>query len=950
MLSRKPILSSLLLPALFLPAAGSRAEAPPSKGARILAEGKRLAGNGQSEKALSAYETALAAAREEKDPATEAAVLLEIGDTERGRAEYAKAREALDACLAIREKLDDKAALGLTLNVIGNVEFARGAHDEALKFYERALPLREEAGDRVGAAGTTSNIGAVYRTEGDYEKAIEYLDRSLAEFRALGREPNQAVTLNNLATVYGHLGDYSRALELNAEQLAIVEKLGNKELIAAALNGKGIIETWRGDYRAALAALDRSLALRREIGSRWGVAETSDNLGVVYQSQGNHAQAIDLFTETVKICREIGNRSLEGDGHRNLAREYLATGRPGDAVSEFEKGYALGEATGEKVNMAVSLDGIGRARLAMGSPAEAAESLDRAIEIQTAIGEGSGLAESRVQRAIAARKLRRLDESVRYAREAADLASSIEAPEPLWQAHLAAGEALAASGKKSEAASEFDAAMATIEGQRLRVAGPESAASLYFADKLAPYRERMTLALAAGDRALALELAERSKARTLSGILAAGRLDVGKALTPEERRKERELDTALSALNVKLHRLRPNEPGAAEVRDRLERRRREREAFESALYAAHPEIAADRAETPPLTRAEIGAIASATRAVILDYVVGAKATILFVIRPGDEAKVISIPIGAADLERSADELRRELASRDLAFAKAAREMYRTLLAPAARLGGDRPWIVVPDGPLWKVPFAALQAPDGRFVIEERALSYAPSLAVLRETERIARSRAASGGERELLALGNPKTDAPPLPEAERQVREIGTLYGAGQSEILVGENASENRFVEEAPAFRVLHLATHAVLDDGNPMYSHVLLAKGGGDDGFLEARKLMDLDLRAEMLVLSGCETARGDAPAGEGITGLLWSAFVAGVPTTVASLWRVESASTSDLMIAFHRAWLASRGKGSPFAKAEALRAAARKLIASGRYAHPFYWAGFILAGSPD
>jgi CHAT domain-containing protein len=102
-------------------------------------------------------------------------------------------------------------------------------------------------------------------------------------------------------------------------------------------------------------------------------------------------------------------------------------------------------------------------------------------------------------------------------------------------------------------------------------------------------------------------------------------------------------------------------------------------------------------------------------------------------------------------------------------------------------------------------------------------------------------------------------------------------------------------------------------------------------------------------MLVLSGCETARGDAPAGEGITGILWASFVAGVPTTVASLWRVESASTSELMIEFHRQWLASRGKGSPFAKAEALRAASRKLIASGKYAHPFYWAGFILAGSP-
>jgi CHAT domain-containing protein len=135
-------------------------------------------------------------------------------------------------------------------------------------------------------------------------------------------------------------------------------------------------------------------------------------------------------------------------------------------------------------------------------------------------------------------------------------------------------------------------------------------------------------------------------------------------------------------------------------------------------------------------------------------------------------------------------------------------------------------------------------------------------------------------------------------------------------------------------------------------MYSHLLLAdhRGGAEDGILEAREMMDLDLHAEMVVLSACETARGEAPAGEGITGMLWAMFIAGSRTTVASLWRVESSSTSDLMIEFHRQWLQNRGDRAVLAKASAMRAAARKLIGSERYAHPFYWAGFIVAGSPE
>jgi CHAT domain-containing protein len=100
---------------------------------------------------------------------------------------------------------------------------------------------------------------------------------------------------------------------------------------------------------------------------------------------------------------------------------------------------------------------------------------------------------------------------------------------------------------------------------------------------------------------------------------------------------------------------------------------------------------------------------------------------------------------------------------------------------------------------------------------------------------------------------------------------------------------------------------------------------------------------------VLSACETARGLASGGEGVSGMLWAAFVGGAPTTVASMWRVEAASTSDLMIGFHRNWLLERQSNRPHAKAAALQQAARALIADPRYSHPFYWAAFVVMGSP-
>jgi len=151
----------------------------------------------------------------------------------------------------------------------------------------------------------------------------------------------------------------------------------------------------------------------------------------------------------------------------------------------------------------------------------------------------------------------------------------------------------------------------------------------------------------------------------------------------------------------------------------------------------------------------------------------------------------------------------------------------------------------------------------------------------------------------------------------------------------------------EAGKFKILHFATHAILDDRNPLYSHIILSRTDNDqheDGLLESWELMKLDLNAELAVLSACETARGRVAAGEGIIGMSWALFVAGSPAAVVSQWKVDSARSSELMIEFHRNVLQKR-----VSKSEALRQAALKVFRSS-YNHPAYWAGFILIGDDN
>jgi CHAT domain-containing protein len=156
-------------------------------------------------------------------------------------------------------------------------------------------------------------------------------------------------------------------------------------------------------------------------------------------------------------------------------------------------------------------------------------------------------------------------------------------------------------------------------------------------------------------------------------------------------------------------------------------------------------------------------------------------------------------------------------------------------------------------------------------------------------------------------------------------------------------------FKARAPGFSVIHLATHGVIDNRNPLFSHLLLTKSEGDpddDGLLEAREIMNMKLDADLAVLSGCETANGKIAPGEGVIGMTWAFFIAGTRSVLVSQWKVNSASTSQLMANFYQALAVRNQPGDE--KAKALRAGALRLMKGTGTRHPFFWAGFVLVGA--
>jgi CHAT domain-containing protein len=271
-------------------------------------------------------------------------------------------------------------------------------------------------------------------------------------------------------------------------------------------------------------------------------------------------------------------------------------------------------------------------------------------------------------------------------------------------------------------------------------------------------------------------------------------------------------------------------------------------------------------------------------------------TILFLLTRGAkserhvEVRVFPIKIKESELASLVESFRTLLAVNHPGFRQPGKRLYDLLISPAEEhLASKNSLCIIPDGLLWELPFQALQTTQGKYLLELYATYYAPSFQVLGEMKKRAASlrsspinkqgnRSSSDGQvtRQLYAVGNPTVNAEglariqavrnmpfvSLPETEKEVQAIGTeVYDPKASSVRVGPAAREDLVKTEAHEYRVVHFATHGVLNDNSPLYSYLLLSPGknSDEDGLLEAWELMEMDLKADMVVLSACETARG-------------------------------------------------------------------------------------------
>ena len=632
-----------------------------------------------------------------------------------------------------------------------------------------------------------------------------------------------------------------------------------------------------------------------------------------------------------------------------------------------------------------ALEGLANVNRRKGESKLALEEYDQAEQVALKLGDKLRQSELAWCQAGFHYELGNFEKSEELSGIAGRLADEIHEANYSYLALTQSGKSLLALGRYDAAREKLESAIEKVEQIRSWIGGQEQQRAYFFERKVEPYYLMADLLLKEKKPERAVEFAERARSRTMLDLSGSGRLELSKVISPAEKEEEQRLDAHLIEINTLLYkehqRENPDLHLIQELKARVDKARVDNDSFLDRLYVSHPEAKIDYGQTSPFALKDAAIVLPSRDAAIVEFEVLDDKMYVFMLALGDKGniEVTSTPVSISrkDLAAKVRGYRDRITNYVPEFQRESSAMYQLVLGPvASALKGKKMLIVVPDDVLWEVPFQALQDKAGRYLIEDHSVFYAPSLTVLREMKRkdsIAPASAAPtnsvalGSTPTFLAFGDPalssKTVARlrsvernerlgPLPESREEVETLGKLYGRSRSEVFVGADATEERAKSEMTRFRILHFATHGILDGINPLYSNLVLSQSAsdpGEDGLLEAREIMEMRLKADIAVLSACQTGGGRVSRGEGVIGMSWALFMAGCPTTVVSQWDVETTSTAKLMVEFHKALLATNRNSEHIrGSAEALRQAALKVLKTPGYSHPFYWAAFIVIGA--
>ncbi|QIZ69545.1 CHAT domain-containing protein [Oxynema aestuarii] len=897
------------------------------------------------EEARSHSEQALTIYRELGDRSRESITLYNLARLYFKRADYPRAEPYYQQGLAIARELDNRRQQANFLTRLGELYHNWREYDRAQQSYERALALYRELGDRHAEASRLYDLGSVYNSRREYDRAAPYLERALALYRELDDRPGETWSLGMLGQLYSNRGAYDRAKSYLEQALNLNRERGDRREEAANLRNLGEIAQKQGEYARAGQYYTDTLTIYRELDDRLWQAATLNDLGSLALNVGEFESAEQSYQQALAISRDVGDREAVGTVLNNLGRVYESLGHYSTARSHYEQALEIYRGLGSRGGVATILNNLGVIDQQQGEYAKAEQYLQEALAIHRQVGNRPIEGTTLNNLGWVYQGLKQYDRAEQYYLDALAIhRESGDRPQQGISLHNL-GELYRDRGDYPQAESRLFEAIELREQLRPGLSDGQKVALFERQKNSYELLQQVLVMQDKTDRAL--EIAERGRARAFVELVAenfADRLNVEREITPPNIDEIRTIARDLDATLVQYSRI-------ARLFE-IDGRRQWRES-ELYIWVVQPtgEITFRRSNLTPLWREQNTSLDTliyqsrcfddwACRSELridrrgnrLPEVIGSRNLRLFNLQA--QSSGTQAP---PEWEVTYDELK---------------QLHELLIDPIADLLPTDPnehVVFIPQDSLFLLPFPALIDADGRYLIEKYAISTAPSIQILDLTHRRGQKweekARTQGGE--AIVVGNPQMprvsegigqrslQLAPLPYAELEAREIARVLDVNP---LLGQQATETAVVAKMQGSRIIHLATHGSFDPNRALDSWIALTPSGNEDGLLTAAEIFELNLDAELVVLSACETGRGKI-TGDGVIGLSRSLISAGVASVLVSLWSVPDDTTAVLMGEFYRHW---RQSGD---KAQALRQAMLATIAVDP--NPYGWAAFTAIG---
>lgn len=881
--------------------------------------------------------------------------------------------------------LDDEVRRGeaLALCNVGEAYYSLGDLKKALDSFDRSIALSIAAGDRGGEAQARLKIGYAYSDSGLLDDALSNYRRAQDLWRAVGDRRGQALALNAIGGVHASLGERQHALELNRQAADIFGAVGDRQGEAVALNGIARVYEEMNEPAVALDNYTHAFQLYERNGARSFACATEYCIGQVYRTLGRPEQALAHYERSLALSRQTHKRRLEAYAAVDIAGLHITLGREGRALVHYTEALKLFERIGDRHGQAKALGSIAGVHAAAGRVAEALKFYGRALSLNRLADDRDAEAASLYQMADAARRAGDLGAALSHAESSVGMVESlrVKVASPNLRASYFASVhkyyglyiELLMEMHRARPSEGFDArALEASERSRAR-----------------SFIETLPEAKAAARRAPPELLARADELSRRLGEKAQINMREPEAARREDdeqhKREIRRLTTEYAEVQARIREQQPAAEASPAGPKPLGLREIQAELDADTLLLEY-ELGEEKSYLWAVTPTSLDSFELPGRAAV-----ESKARRLY------ELLVARQP---APAETPADYLARVRAA-DEEYAVLAAELSRGLLGPVGGQLGDKRLLVVADGQLQYIPFDALPSPQDDthgaaheppppLVIRNEVVSL-PSVSALAALRREGRERARAPKLVAVLAdpvfeRDDPRLRPPARPEATEaagdaaasppapQLAEVlrgfgGTVRGSSGLSRLPATLREANAILDLTPRgsalaatgfdasratatsaelgrYRIVHFATHGIINDEHPELSGIVLSmlneRGGRENGFLQLHDIYNLRLSSDLVVLSACDTGLGKDVRGEGLVGITRGFMFAGSKSIVASLWRVDDEATSTLMVHFYRAML--RDGLRP---AAALRAAKEAMWRQPQWRAPFYWAAFVIQG---